>query len=357
MPATQPSCTLGALAERHGLELRGDPSALIEGVCALAPGQPGRLGFCADPKLRRQLASSKAAAIVLSDRDAASFSGNALIATDPAVAFAGIAREFDRAEAFAAVIHPAASVDPAAQIGEGCGVAPGAVIEADAVIGAGSYIGPNCVVGRAAVIGAGSRLEANVYIAPDTRIGMRARVLPGAVIGGRGFGLARTKAGWIEVPQLGRVVIGNDVEVGANTTIDRGALDDTVIEDGVKLDNQIQVAHNCRIGAGTAIAACVGIAGSTTIGRHCLIGGAAVIGGHIEIADNVLLFGHAMVTKSITVSGQYGSGIPAQPAREWRREVARIRRLPRLDARLAALEQLLNVTPATEEENGEQGDL
>ncbi len=357
MPATRPSWTLGEIAGRHGLELRGDPAALIEGVCALAPGQPGRLGFCADPKLRRQLAASKAAAIVLSARDAASFTGNALIAADPAVAFVGIAREFDRAEEFAAVIHPAATVDPSAQIGAGCGIGPGAVIEADVVIGAGSYIGPNCVVRRAAVIGAGSRLEANIYVAPDTLIGARARMLPGAVIGGRGFGLARTKTSWIEVPQLGRVVIGDDVEVGANTTIDRGALDDTVIEDGVKLDNQIQIAHNCRIGAGTAIAACTGVAGSTTIGRNCMIGGAAVIGGHIEIADNVLVFGYAMVTKSITAPGQYGSGIPAQPAREWRREVARIRRLPRIDERLAALEQLLKVTPATEEETGEQGDL
>jgi UDP-3-O-[3-hydroxymyristoyl] glucosamine N-acyltransferase len=226
------------------------------------------------------------------------------------------------------------------------------------VIGEGSYIGPNCVVRRGAAIGAGSRLEANVYIGPDTVIGARARLLPGAVIGGRGFGLARAKAGWIEVPQLGRVVIGDDVEIGANTTIDRGALDDTVIEDGVKLDNLIQIAHNCRIGAGTAIAACVGVAGSTTIGRNCMIGGASVIGGHIQITDNVLVFGYAMVTKSITEPGQYGSGIPAQPAREWRREVARIRRLPRIDERLAAIEQLLKMSPATDgEQQGEQGDL
>ncbi|WP_293395207.1 UDP-3-O-(3-hydroxymyristoyl)glucosamine N-acyltransferase [Nevskia sp.] len=349
--------TLAALAERHGLELRGDGALLISGVCALSPGRAGRIGFCADRKLRKQLADSQASAVIIGTRDVASFSGNALISANPAVAFALVAREFDRAEEFVVARHVSATIDPSARIGDGCGIAAGAVIEADAVIGAGSYIGPNCVVRRGAAIGAGSRLEANVYIGPDCLLGARARLLPGAVIGGRGFGLAPSPAGWIEVPQLGRVIIGDDVEIGANTTIDRGALDDTVIEDGVKLDNQIQIAHNCRIGAHTAIAACTGIAGSTTIGRNCMIGGASVIGGHLTITDNVVVFGYAMVTKSITAPGQYGSGVPAQPAREWRREVARIRRLPKVDERLAAIEQILKMTPATGEEQGEQGDF
>ena len=357
MPASRPSTTLGALAERHGLELRGDAAAEIDGVCALSPGQPGRIGFCADPKLRAQLATTAASAVIVSARDAASFIGNALIAEDPAIAFAAVARAFDRAEEFPALLHATACIDPHATVADGCGVGPGAVIEAGVAIGAGSYIGPNCVIRRGAAIGAGSRLEAAVYVGPDCVIGARARVLPGAVIGGRGFGLARSRAGWIEVPQLGRVVIGDDVEIGANTTIDRGALDDTVIEDGVKLDNQIQIAHNCRIGAGTAVAACVGIAGSTRIGRNCMIGGAAGIGGHLEIVDNVVVLGLAMVTKSLTAPGVYGSGQPAQPAREWRREVGRIRRLARYDARLSAIEQQLDMTPSTGEEHGEQGDL
>ncbi|MDP3295153.1 MAG: UDP-3-O-(3-hydroxymyristoyl)glucosamine N-acyltransferase [Nevskia sp.] len=353
----RPATTLASLAERHGLELRGDGTLVIEGVCALLPGQAGRIGFCADPKLRKQLADTRAAAVIVAARDAASVHGNALISPHPAIAFARIAREFDRAEEFVVGHHPAATIDATAVIGEACGIGPGAVIEAGAVIGAGSYVGPNCIVRRGAVIGVGSRLEANVYVGPDCVLGARARLLPGAVIGGRGFGLVPSPAGWIEVPQLGRVVIGDDVEIGANTTIDRGALDDTVIEDGVKLDNQIQIAHNCRIGTGTAIAACTGVAGSTTIGRNCMIGGASVIGGHIQIADNVMVFGYAMVTKSITAPGQYGSGIPAQPAREWRREVARIRRLSRVDERLAAIEQLLNMTPATGEGQGEQDDV
>jgi len=352
-----PTTTLAALAERHGLELRGDGAIAIEGVCSLLPGKRGHLGFFADPKLRKQLPNTLAAAVILSAREATGYVGNALVSTDIALAFGRIAREFDRSEEFVVGRHALATIDPSAQIGEGCGIAAGAVIEADAVIGAGSYIGPNCVVRRGASIGVGSRLEANVYIGPDCVLGARARVLPGAVIGGRGFGFSPSPAGWIEIPQLGRVIIGDDVEIGASTTIDRGALDDTVIEDGVKLDNQIQIAHNCRIGARTAIAACVGIAGSTTIGRNCMIGGASVIGGHIQITDNVLVFGYAMVTKSITAPGQYGSGIPARPAREWRREVARIRRLPRVDERLAAIEQTLKMTPDKGEEQGEQGDF
>lgn len=353
----RPPTTLAALAERHGLTLQGDGTTVIEGVCSLLPGKPGHLGFFADPKLRKQLPDTKAAAVILGARDAVGYEGNALVAADTAVAFNRIAREFDRSEEFAVGIHAAASVDPSASIGAGCGIAAGAVIEAEVSIGDACYIGPNCVIRRGAVIGVGSRLEAQVYVAPDCVIGARARLLPGAVIGGRGFGLVPTKAGWLESPQLGRVLIGDDVEVGANTTIDRGALDDTVIEEGVKLDNQIQIAHNCRIGRGTAIAACVGIAGSTSVGRNCMIGGATVIGGHLSITDNVLIYGYAMVTKSITVSGQYGSGIPAQPAREWRREVARIRRLPKIDERLAAIEHILKMTPATGEEQGEQSDF
>lgn len=349
--------TLQALAARHGLELRGDPAIEIGGICALSPGKPGHLGFCADPKLRPQLATTRAAAVIVSPRDAASYGGNALIAQDAALAFAAIAREFDRAEEFAAGIHPSAFVDPTALIGAGVGVGACAVIEAGVSIGAGSYIGPNCTIRRDAVIGEGSRLEAQVYVGPDCVLGARARVLPGAVIGGRGFGFARSKTGWVEVPQLGRVIIGDDVEIGASTTIDRGAIDDTVIADGVKLDNQIQIAHNCRIGAGTAIAACVGIAGSTEIGRNCMIGGAAGIGGHLQIVDNVVVLGLAMVTKSITAPGVYGSGLPAQPAREWRKLVARVRRLPTLEERLAAIEKALKLNPPEGEEPGEQDDF
>ncbi|GAC1623020.1 MAG: UDP-3-O-(3-hydroxymyristoyl)glucosamine N-acyltransferase [Nevskia sp.] len=349
--------TLGLIAERFALELQGDPETPIDGVCALAPGRPGALSFCADARLRAQLAQTQAGAVIVLPRDAAECPRPALVAVDPALAFAAVAGLFDRSHEFAAGIHAAASVAASATIGAGCGIGPGAVVEDGAVIGEQTYIGPNCIVRRGARIGAQSRLEANVYLGPDCVLGARARVLPGAVIGGRGFGLAKAKTGWVEVPQLGRVVVGDDVEIGANTCIDRGALDDTVIEHGVKLDNHIQIAHNCRIGAHTAIAACVGIAGSTQIGANCLIAGAAGIGGHLKIVDNVVILGRAMVTKSIAEAGVYGSGLPAQPAREWRKLIARIRRLPGFELRLQNIEKTLRLAPPSGEGAGEQDDF
>ena len=355
--AALPVFTLGELAERFGLGLQGEATTVVDGVCALAPGRPGALSFCADPRLRAQLAGTAASAVIVTARDAAQCPVPALIAPDAAVAFAGIAALFDRSREFVPGVQAGASVAADAMLGSGCGVAPGAVIESGVQIGEGSYIGPGCVLRRGARIGAGSRLEANVYVGPDCVLGARALVQPGAVIGGRGFGLARTRSGWIDVPQLGRVIIGDDVEVGAATCIDRGALEDTVIADGVKLDNQIQIAHNCRIGARTAIAACVGIAGSTQIGADCLIGGGTGIGGHLKIADRVIILGMAMVTKSISEPGTYGSGLPAQPARDWRKLVARIRRLEALERRVQNTEKLLRLEPPPGEEAGEQDDF
>jgi len=348
---------LGELADRYSLTMQGAPETVIEGVCALSPGRANALSFCADPRLRSQLATTAAAAVIVSARDAAQCKVPALIAADPALAFAEIAKLFDRSREFTAGIHANASISPTAQIGKGCGIGPGAVIEDEVIIAAECYIGPCCVIRRGVQIGAGSRLEANVYVAPDCILGERAQVLPGAVIGGRGFGLARSKAGWVEVPQLGRVVVGDDVEIGANTCIDRGALDDTVIENGVKLDNHIQIAHNCRIGAHTAIAANVGIAGSTHVGANCLIAGAVGIGGHLKIVDNVVILGRAMVTKSITAPGAYGSGLPAQPARDWRKLIARIRRLPGFELRLQEIEKTLRLAPPSGEADGEQDDF
>jgi len=199
------------------------------------------------------------------------------------------------------------------------------------------------VIRRGARIGADSRLEAQVYVGPGCRIGARAQILPGVVIGGRGFGLARAPEGWVEVPQLGVVVIGDDVEIGAHTCIDRGAIEDTVIGDGVKLDNLIQIAHNVRIGAHTAIAGKAGVAGSTTIGQRCMIGGATIVNGHITICDDVVVLGMAMVTKPLTAPGIYGSGMPVMPAREWRRLLGRMRRLHTVEERFAAIEKALSI--------------
>jgi UDP-3-O-[3-hydroxymyristoyl] glucosamine N-acyltransferase len=336
--------TLEALSERFSLILVGEGSTRIDGLCALAPGRPGHLAFCADAKLRQHLATTHAAAVVVGPRDAQSVVTPALVAPDAAAAFAKIAVLWDRYRPFDAGVHPQASVDASATLGAGCAVGAFSVIEANVELGEGVFVGPNCVIRRGARIGAGSRLESGIHVGIDCVIGRRAQVLPGAVIGGRGFGLVPTRAGWLEMPQLGRVVIGDDVEIGANTCIDRGAIDDTVIEDGVKLDNQIQIAHNCRIGAGTAIAATVGIAGSTSIGKRCLIGGAVGIGGHLSIGDDVVLLAGTMVSGSIEQKGVYGSTMTALPVRDWRKMVARFRRWTVVENRLRRIERELNIS-------------
>lgn len=348
------SYTLSELAERFQLEVVGEGQTRIGGLCELKPGEPGRLGFLASPQYRAQLADTRAAAVVVGKRDVSALTTPGLLARDPSLAFARIARLFDASRAFAPGVDAAASVDPGVQLGTGVFVGALVVIEAGAVVGEGSYIGPGCILRQGAVIGAGSRLEAAVTVGERVRLGARVLVQPGAVIGARGFGNVRLPDGsWEEMPQLGTVVVGDDVEIGANTTIDRGALGDTVIEDGVRLDNQIQIAHNCVIGKNTAIAACTGIAGSTRIGQRCLIGGAAGIGGHLVIADDVVLLGRAMVTNSIDAPGVYGSGLPLAPAREWRKTVARVRRLDKLIERVKHLEALLDVKAQESAEDSE----
>lgn len=331
--------SLQELAQQFDLELVGDGAVMVEGACTLLPGQPGRLGFLSNPKLRASLAETKAGAVIVGERDRAGLRGPGLVARDPYLAYARIARLFDPDRDFVAGIDARASVAADAELGVGCHVGPGAVIESGARLGAGVFVGPNCTIGRDAQIGDGSRLVANVCIGPRVRIGLRCQIQPGAVVGSRGFGNAPGPAGWEEVPQLGSVLIGDDVEIGANTCIDRGAIDDTIIGNGVRLDNLIQIAHNCRIGAHTAIAACTGIAGSTRIGSRCMIGGAAGISGHLEIVDDVILLGRSMVIRSIRQKGVYGSGLPLDDAREWRKTVARVRRLGRLEERVRTLER------------------
>ncbi len=346
--------TVAQLAQKFGLEAAGDADTVIDGVCALQPGRAGALTFLADPRYAAQLETTTAAAVLLSARDRSRFAGPALIAKDPALAFARVAELFDSSREFTAGVHAAATVAAGARLGAGVGIGPHAVVEEGVEIGDGSWIGPGCVIRRDARIGAHSRLEANIYVGERCELGSRTSVLAGAVIGSRGFGLARAPDGWIEVPQLGKVVIGDDVEIGANTCIDRGALDDTVIENGVKLDNMVQIAHNCRIGAHTAIAACVGMAGSTTIGQRCMIAGACGIGGHLKIADDVVILGFTMVTKSLTKPGVYGSGLPVLPARDWRKQVARVHRLKRLEERIEQVEAALQLKSAHGKQEGEE---
>ncbi|MBI2384082.1 MAG: UDP-3-O-(3-hydroxymyristoyl)glucosamine N-acyltransferase [Gammaproteobacteria bacterium] len=351
------SHTLGELAKRFGLEAVGNPATAIAGVCTLKPGKPGHLSFLANPRYRAALGATQAAAVVLSRGDAQGFSGNALVAADPYLAFARVAALFDGSLEFQPGRHPSAAVSAAATVPASAHVGAHAAIEDGVVLGEGVFVGPGCVLRTGARVGDGSRLEARVYIGAKVQIGKRARIQPGAVIGSRGFGLARGPQGWEEVPQLGTVVLGDDVEVGANTTVDRGAIEDTVLEDGVKLDNQIQIAHNVRIGKHTAVAACCGIAGSTRIGARCMIGGAVGIAGHLHIADDIVIMARSTVTKSLTAPGAYSGALPVAPAREWRRQVARLRRMHVLERRLAELERRLNITPqGASPEEGETSD-
>jgi UDP-3-O-[3-hydroxymyristoyl] glucosamine N-acyltransferase len=295
--------SLGELAVRFGLTLRGDPSLTVARVATLHHAGAGAVSFLANARYRRQLESTRATAVLVAEADAEACPVAALIDPNPYLAYARIA----------ALLHPAAAVQP--------GVHPSAVID------------PGATVPASATLGEDSRLMARVTLYPRTRIGRRCILHAGVVIGADGFGFAPDSGGWLKVPQVGGVRIGDDVEVGANTTIDCGAIEDTVIEDGVKLDNQIQVGHNVSIGAHTAIAGCTGISGSTTIGRRCMIGGMVGIAGHLSIADDVIVTGVSLVSASIRAPGSYSSGMPAVETRKWRRMVALLRRLDRRDER------------------------
>lgn len=319
--------TLGELAVRFGCGLRGNPDVVVDHVATLESADSSALSFLANNKYRPHLAATRAAAVILDAATADECPVAALIVNDPYLMYARAA----------ALLHPAAShapgVDASAVVAAGATVHATAHIAAHAVIGAGAhigaraYVGPGCAIGDEVTIGADTRLFANVSVLDRCVVGERCIINPGAVIGSEGFGFAPDKSGWVKVPQVGRVCIGNDVEVGANTTIDRGAIGDTVIEDGVKLDNLIQIAHNVRIGAHTAIAACTGISGSTTIGRRCMIAGQVGIAGHLSICDNVMITGKTMISASIREPGTYSGSLPAQESRKFRRNAARFAQL------------------------------
>ena len=329
---TMPSFAASELASRFGLELRGE-DVQVHGVATLAEAGPGQLGFLANPRYRGQLAASRAGVVVLRDADAGVRDGSMLVARDPYPAFARIAALFERVPARQPGIHPSAVVDPSARVDPGAHVGPLASIGARSSVAAGCVVGPGCVIGEDCEIGEGCELQARVTLLTRVRLGKRVRILPGAVLGGAGFGLAMDGGRWINVPQLGGVVVGDDCEIGANTTIDRGALGDTVLEEDVRLDNQIQVGHNVRIGAHTAMAGCSAVAGSAVIGRHCLVGGGAGILGHLEVCDRVVVTAMSLVTHSIREPGEYSSGTPLMDNRSWRRSAARFKQLDRIARR------------------------
>ncbi|HXV40275.1 MAG TPA: UDP-3-O-(3-hydroxymyristoyl)glucosamine N-acyltransferase [Steroidobacteraceae bacterium] len=319
--------TLGEIAVRFGLELAGDPEAPVRGVAALAAAAPGTLTFCTGAKHRRALAATRATAVVLPREMVAECPVAALIAARPYASYARIAAWLHPELPVTPGRDPSARVADSARVAASAWVGPGAVIGARAVIGERCSIGPHCVIEDDVRLGDDCRLQAGVTLCHGVTVGARCVLKPGAVIGADGFGFAPDADGYVKVPQLGSVVIGNDVEIGANTTVDRGTIENTVIGDGVKLDNQVQVGHNCRVGAHTVVAGCVGISGSAVIGRRCMIGGAVGIAGHLEIGDDVVVTGYSLVTHSLPGPGTYSSGMPAIAAADWRRAVARLHRL------------------------------
>ncbi|MEE4730959.1 UDP-3-O-(3-hydroxymyristoyl)glucosamine N-acyltransferase [Pseudomonas viridiflava] len=332
---------LGQLAEFLGATLRGDKDKDINGLATLQEAGPDQMSFLANPQYRKFLTDTHAAAVLLKPADAESFAGNALLVPDPYLAYARISHLFDPKPKAAAGIHPTAVisddavVDPAASIGAFAIVESGARIAAQVTIGAHCFIGARCEIGE------GGWLAPRVTLYHDVRIGKRVVIQSGAVLGGEGFGFANEKGVWQKIAQIGGVSIGDDVEIGVNTAIDRGALADTRIGNGVKLDNQIQIAHNVQIGDHTAMAACVGISGSTKIGKHCMLAGGVGLVGHIEICDGVFITGMTMVTHSITEPGSYSSGTAMQPAAEWRKSAARLRKIDDMARRLQKLEKMV----------------
>jgi UDP-3-O-[3-hydroxymyristoyl] glucosamine N-acyltransferase len=318
---------LGELAVRFGLALQGEPSLRISCVATLSHAQPGALSFLANPRYRKQMESTRATAVLLAPEHAAHCPVAALIDPNPYLAYARIADLLHPQAVPVTGIHPTAVVAASARLAPSASIGPLAVIEEDVDIGERVSVGAGCVVQRGATIGADSRLLPRVSLYAGVAIGRRCILHSGAVVGADGFGFAPDAGTWVKVPQVGSVRIGDDVEIGANTTIDRGAIDDTVVEDGVKLDNQIQVGHNVTIGAHSAIAGCVGISGSTRIGRRCMIGGGVGIAGHLTIADDVVVTGCSLVSASIKHAGSYSSGMPTVETRLWRRMVAHLRRL------------------------------
>jgi UDP-3-O-[3-hydroxymyristoyl] glucosamine N-acyltransferase len=313
--------TLGQIAAQVGGHVAGNPEVLIRQVGSLERAGPGQITFLASRRYSDKLAATRASAVVLGEDADSLTTLPRLVCRDPYATFAHVSRLFNPATTQAPGVHASATVAPTASLGQRVS------------------IGPGCVVGEGASIGDDSCLYPRVVVYPGCRIGARAIIHSGAVIGADGFGIAAEDGRWIKIPQIGVVVIGDDVEIGANTTIDRGALDDTVIGDGVKLDNQIQIGHNCHIGAHTAMAGCAGVAGSTRIGERCRIGAAAVVLGHLSICDDVTVSADTVISRSIRKPGTYTGMFPADEHESWVQNTAIVRHLAKLAERVRELEK------------------
>ncbi len=339
---------LAELVERFGGRVRGDADAEIEGVASLASAGPRDIAFVADRRHHEALGRTAAAVVILPAGELSHYGGTAWVVDNPRLCFARVATLFDRPRAPARGAHRTAVVDAAAQVAPSAFIGAHAVIEARATIEGEAFIGAGCYIGTGARVGAGTRLGPHVFVGEDCTLGRSCVVHPGAVIGSDGFGFVHDGEKWVKIPQLGRVRIGDEVEIGANTTIDRGALDDTIVGNGVKLDNLIQIAHNVDIGEHAAMAAHVGIAGSTRLGRGCTIGGRAAVMDHLQIADGVHITAGSLVTSSITKPGTYSSSLRTERAAKWNRNLLRFMQLDDMNKRLRQLEQRLERLAARE---------
>jgi UDP-3-O-[3-hydroxymyristoyl] glucosamine N-acyltransferase len=335
------SLRLSELAEQFNLQFQGDGNALIEGVGTLSDATERQISFLSNPAYREQLGSTRAAAVIISEAELENCPVNSLLAKDPYVSYARIAEVFDTRRPFEPGLHTTASIDPTATLGEDVHVGANAVIGPGCEIANACYIGPGCVLMADCKLGNGSRLVANVAVCEGVAIGKRTIIHPGAVIGSDGFGLAFDQDHWVKIPQLGSVRIGDDCEVGANTTIDRGAIGDTILANDVRIDNQVQIAHNVYVGAHTVMAGMVGIAGSTQIGEYCMFAGNSGAVGHIRIADRTTVHFRSVITRSIEQAGTtWSAALPAQPTKDWNRTAAHLRRLEKLARRVLKLEKL-----------------
>ncbi len=331
--------TLEKLAEYVGGNIIGDAKCQINSVATLNHAGSGQISFLTNTLYKNQLEHTKASAVLISDEFVDLCTVNVIVVNNPHAAYAKVASLLNPVELPGTGHHPTACIADSCQVHSKSYIAANVVLEEGVVIEEGVFIGANSVIGKGTRIGKDSYLHANVTIYENSDLGERAIIHSGVVIGADGFGQAYDNGVWLKVPQLGGVKIGDDVEVGANTCIDCGAIEDTVIEDGVKLDNQIQIGHNVQIGAHTVIAACVAIAGSTKIGKHCMIGGAVGITGHLKIADKVMITAMSFVCKSIKQPGSYSSAVPSEDSRQWHRQVARIKQLDTMVKRLRKLEK------------------
>ena len=333
------SITLKQLAERLGGEVKGTDDIEIFSVATLESATAGQLSFLSNSKYRSQLQSTQASAVLLSSKLSDEYSGNAILVKDPYVAFARVAQWLDTTPKAADSIHPSAQIDPSAKLGEGVAIGANAVIGKDVILGDNVEVGAGSVIGQASIIGSNSRLWANVTVYHRVQIGSECIIHSGAVIGSDGFGYANEAGNWIKIPQTGGVRIGDNVEIGACTSIDRGALEDTIIEDGVILDNQIQVAHNVVIGAHTAVAGNTTFAGSCNIGKYCIIGGNSAVAGHLSVADGTHISGATNVTHEVRKAEVLSSATVAMPNKVWRRNTVRFRQLDDLFQRVKTLEK------------------